>query len=183
MEPSKQGFIKLLRVSEILYLFLVVLSFYLLLLSRTGEARTVWEVLHPAFIPTVFVATSLLLSILLASEKVAYKLLFTIVHSILIHSLFSIIFPAGDLSGQQMDLGRIRLVYDNAVLHGWPPYPIESIVYRIYQGFRGINLQAVLSVVLARMFSIDLLWIHLSLVPVLWGVFTPIVAFLTTKTL
>jgi hypothetical protein len=183
MEPSKQGFIKLLRVSEILYLFLVVLSFYLLLLSRTGEARTVWEVLHPAFIPTVFVATSLLLTILLASEKVAYKLLFIIVHSVLIHSLFSIVFPAGDLSGQQMVLGRIRLFYDNVVLHGWPPHPVESIVYRLYQGFRGLNFQAALSVVFARMFSIDLLWIHLSLVPILWGVFTPIAAFLTTKTL
>jgi hypothetical protein len=183
MPLSERRFAKLLRFNEILYLFLTVLAFYLLFASRTGEAYTVWEVLHPAFIPTLFVATFLLLSILLASEKVAYKLLFIIVHSVLIHSFFSIVFPAGDLSGQQMILGRIRLVYDNAVLHGWPPYPVESIIWRVYQAFRGINFQAALSVVFARMFSIDLLWIHLFLVPVLWGVFTPIATFLTTKTL
>jgi len=142
----------------------------------------VWEVLHPAFIPTVFVATSLLLAILLTSEKVAYKLLFIIVHSVLIHSLFSIVFPGGDLSGQQMWLGRTRLIYDNAVLHGWPPWPVETIQSQIYEWFRGINLQAALSVVFARMFSIDFLWIHLFLVPVLWGVFTPIATYLTTYT-
>ena len=182
MSHSKQGFTKLLRVSERLYLFLIGLSFYLLFLSRAGEARTVWEVLHPAFIPTLFVTTSLLLIIMLTSEKVAYKLLFIIIHSVLIHSLFSIVFPGGDLSGQQMWLGRTRLVYDNAVLHGWPPWPVETVQSQIYEWFRGINLQAALSVIFARMFSIDFLWIHLFLVPVLWGVFTPIATYLTTRT-
>jgi len=155
----------------------------MLFLSRTGEAHTVWEVLHPAFIPVLFVATSLLLKIILTSEKVVYKLLFIIVHSVLLHSFFSIIFPAGDLSGQQMILGRTRLVYDNAILHGWPPWSVETIQSQIYQLFRGQNSQAALSVVLARMFSIDLLRIHLFLVPVLWGVFTPIAAYLTTNTI
>lgn len=182
MSPSKQGFTKPLRVSEILYLFLVALSFYLLLASRAGEARTVWEVLHPAFIPTLFVATSLLLTILLTSEKVSHKLLFIIVHSILMHSLFSIVFPAGDLSGQQMALGRIRPVYDNAVLYGMHAWPIESIPFRVYEWFRGISFQAALSVGFARMFSIDIFWVHLFLVPVLGGVFTPIAVYLTTYT-
>lgn len=182
MPHSSQGFPKILRVGEILYLFLIALLFYLLFLSRAGEVRTVWEILHPAFIPTLFVATSLLLTILLASKKVTYKLLFIIVHSILIHSLFSIVFPAGDLSGQQMAIGRTRLVYDNAILHGWPPWSIETIQSQIYTRFGGINFQAALSVVFARMLSIDFLWIHLFLVPVLWGVFTPIAAYLTTYT-
>ncbi len=182
MEPSERRFTQFLRITGFLYLFLVALSFYLLFLSRTGEARTVWEVLHPAFIPTVFIATSLLLAILLTSERMAYKLLFIIFHSVLIHSFFSIVFPAGDLSGQQMVLGRTRLVYDNAVLHGWPPWPLETVQSQIYARFSGINFQAALSVVFTRMFSIDLLWIHLFLVPVLWGVFTPIAAYLTTYT-
>lgn len=117
---------KFLRIAEFIYSFQIVLAFYLLILSRTGEARTVWEVLHPAFLPTLFVATSLLISILLTSEKVSYKLLFIIFHSVLIHSLFSIIFLGGDLSGQQMVLGRTRVIYDNAVLHGWPPWAVET---------------------------------------------------------
>jgi len=183
MPLSRQGLAKLLRSGEILYLFLVVLSFCLLLLSRTGEAYTVWEVLHPAFIPVLFAATALLVAILLTSEKVTYKLLFIIGYSVLVHSFFSIVFPAGDSSGQQMALGRTRLVYDNAVLHGWPSWTTEAFQSQIYALFNGINFLAALSVVFARMVSIDLLWVHLFLVPVLWGVFTPIAAYLTTGTL
>jgi len=180
MTDSQQGYNELLLTSEIFYLLLVALSFYLLFLSRTGEARTVWEVLHPVFIPALFVATSLLLTIVLSSEKVAYKLLFVIVHSVLVHSLFSIIFPAGDLSGQQMVLGRTRIVYNNAILHGWPPWTLGNVFSEIFTRFAGINFQAALSVVFARMFSLDLLPVHLFLVPVLWGVFTPIVAYFMT---
>jgi len=183
MPLSKQALTKFLHISEILYLFLVLLLFYLLFLSRTGEARTVWEVLHPAFIPTLFIASSLLLTILFTSEKTAHKLLLIIAHSVLVHSLFSIIFPAGDLSGQQMVLGRIRLVYDNAVLHGWFPWTVETVPSLFYEWFKGQSFQAALSVVLSRMLSIDIFWVHLFLIPVLWGFFTPIAAFLVTKTL
>ena len=183
MQPSKQGLTKLLRLSEILYLSLTALSFYLLVVSRTGEARTVWEVLHPAFLPTLFVATSLLLLVLLTSEKVAYKLMFIIVHSILVHSLFSIIFPAGDLSGQQMVLGQTRRVFDNSVLHVLSGWPTQTVPTLIFQMVRGINLQAALSTIFARMFSIDIFYVHLFLVPVLWGIFVPIASFLTTKTI
>jgi len=58
-----------------------------------------------------------------------------------------------------------------------------SLLSQVYEWFRGITFQAALSVVFARMLSVDLLWVHLILVPVLWGVFIPIAAFLTTKAL
>lgn len=183
MRYNNQKSTKLLRISELLYLFLVTLAFYLLFLSRTGEAHTVWEVLHPAFIPVFFVGTSLLITIILTSEKATYKLLLIIVHSVLAHSFFSIIFPGGDLSGQQMVFGKIRLVYDNAILHGWPPWPVEPIQSQVFQFFRGENFQAALSVVFARMFSIDILWTHLLFIPVLWGVFTPVAVYLTANVL
>jgi len=173
---------KRLRYGRILYLFLIGVSFYLLAISRADEARTIWEVLHPAFIPTLFIATSLLLGILLSSEKVAYKLIFVIVISILLHSFFAIIFPAGDSSGQQITLGRIRSVYDN-----FQPLtltsPSKPILSPLYETFRGDHFQAALSVVLARMFSLDILGVHLFFVPVLWGILVPIAAFLTTKAL
>jgi len=174
---------KLLCMGEFFYLFLVGLSFYLLLASRAGEAHTIWEVLHPLFIPIFFIATILLFAILFTSEKVSYILLFIIVHSILLHSLFSILFPAGDLSGQQMILGRTRLVFDNTVIHGWPPWPPKTIQTQIYQWFGEINSQAAVSTVFARMFSLDIFWVHMFLVPALWGVLVPIAAFLTTKIL
>lgn len=181
MSHNEVGAIKILRITEVLYLFTFSSSLCFLLLSRTGEAHTIWEVLSPFFIPTLFAAAFLLLTILLASEKVAYKLFFVIIYSVLVHSFFSIIFPAGDLSGQQIVLGRTRLVFDNVVYNGWTPWPWLSLGQRVFEWFRGITFQASLSVVIARMLSIDVLWVHLFLVPVLWGVFVPIAAFKITK--
>jgi len=181
MPSDNQRPTKLLRIGEILYLFLTVLCFYLLIASRTGEAHTVWEVLNPCFIPTLFVTTSLLLLILFSSENTTQKLLFIIVHSVLIHSLFSIIFPAGDLSGQQMVLGQTRRVFDNTILHGLSGWPTATIQTFIVEVFEGINLQAALTTIFARMLSVDIFYVHLFYIPVLWGVFVPIASFLTTS--
>ncbi len=183
MSRSEQRPTKLLYVADILYIFLVVVSFYLLLLSRTGEARTVWEVLHPAFIPTLFMATSLLIAILPSSEKTNRKMLLIIVHSILLHSFFPIVFPAGDLSGQQTVLGQTRRVFDNTILHGLSGWPTQTLQIFIVEMFEGVNLQAALSTIFARMLGIDIFHVHLFLVPVLWGTFIPVAAFLTTRAL
>jgi len=174
---------KPLHISEILYLSLAILLFFLLIASRTGEAQTVWQVLHPAFIPTLFATTFLLLTILFTSERTTHKLLFIIIHSILVHSLFSIIFPAGDLSGQQMVLGGTRRVFDNTILPGLSKWTTKTIQLSTFDMFKGTNLQASLSTIFARMFSTDIFYIHLFLVPVLWGIFVPIASFLTTKAL
>ena len=138
--------------------------------------------MHPAFIPTFFATTFLLLIIIFSSEKVEYKLLFVILHSILVHALMVIIFPAGNLGVQQMILGRTRLVFDNVVSHGYG-WTVDTILLKIYALFRGVNLQTAFSVLLARMFGVDVYWSHLLLVPLLWGVFAPVMAFMVSKEL
>jgi len=172
-----------LHVLEGFYLLLLALLFYLLLLARSGEVYTVWQYLHPMFMPLYFATTFLLLTIIFSHEKTEYKLLFVIIHSILSHSFFIIIFPAGDISGQQSVLARTRLIFDNVIIHGWPPWPVTNILERIYNIFRGLNFQAASSVMFARMFGVDVYEIHMLLVPVLWGVFVPIAAFMTAKAL
>ena len=172
-----------LYVIRILYLFMVALSFFMLFMSRAGEVHTVWEVMHPAFIPTFFATTLLLLGIVFSSENLSYKLFFIIVLSILSHSFFVIIFPAGDVGGQQLSLSATRLVFDNVTLHGAAKGPMENILLQMYQWSRGINFQTALNVILARMFGVDVYWSHILLVPLLWGVFIPIAAFAATKTL
>ena len=174
---------KLLRFAEFLDLSLTCVCFYLLWLSRTGEARTVWESLHPAFLPTLFITTSILAIILFTPEKNSHKLLLVTIHSILIHSLFSVILPAGDLSGQQMVLGRTRRVFDNTILHGLSGWPTSTISVFVLEALRGTNLQAVLSTVFARMLNVDILYVHLFLVPILWGAFVPLGSFLVTREL
>ena len=170
-----------INIVEIIYLLLIAVSFYLLFTSRSGEIYTVWQFMHPMFIPLFFVATFFLTLIIFSPARTEQKLMFIIIHSILIHSFFFIVFPAGDISGQQMMLGRTRLVYDNVILNGWPPSPSENVLRQIYSWFRPTNFQMALSVILARIFAVDVLWVHLLLVPTLWGVFIPIAVFMITK--
>jgi hypothetical protein len=167
---------------ECSYLIAIGLSLYLLYLSRADEVYTVWQVIHPAFLPTFITATFLLLIIIFSTAKVEHKLLFTILHSILSHSLMVIVFPAGKVGVQQMILGRTRLVFDNLVFHGlgWAQ---EGFLLKIYSSLKGHNLQAVLSSILARMLGIDVYWTHLLFIPILWGIFVPLIAFLISKTL
>jgi len=49
------------------------------------------------------------------------------------------------------------------------------------EALAGTNLQAALSTIIGRMLSTDVLYVHLFLVPVLWGVFVPVGSFLLTR--
>ena len=138
--------------------------------------------MHPLFIPTFFAATFFLLVALFRSENVAHKLSLVIIHSILLHIFFSVVLPAGDTSGQQLYLGRIRFAFDDTTIRAWLPSSDISALSLIYELFKGLNFQASISTILARMFSLDIFWAHLFLVPVLWGVFTPIAVYLVTRT-
>jgi len=171
-----------LDIVRLLYLCMVSLLFCLLFMSRSGEVHTVWEFMHPAFIPMLFATTFLLLAVIFLTEEVEYKLLFVIFYSILIHTFFIIVFPAGDVGGQQLVLSETRSVFDNRVFHGLS-WSGENIFLQIFSVLRGKNFQTAISVICARMLSIDVYWSHSLLVPLLCGVFVPIAAFKVTKTL
>ena len=172
-------------IISVSYLLLVGISLSLLLLARSGEVYTVWEALNPLFLPFYFSATFLLLSVIFSPGNVDKKLLFIIIHCILTHSLYAVIFPAGDIGAQILTLGRSRLVYENISINGWPVSlpPTSNFFSRIYYWFRGINFQTALSVTFARMLAVDILWSHLWLVPLFWGTFVPLAAFLTSRAL
>ncbi len=170
-----------INIAEIIYLLLIAASFFLLFTSRSSEIYTVWQFMHPMFIPLLFLTTFLLVLIIFSPTKTEQKLMLIIIHSVLIHSFFFIVFPAGDIGGQQLMLARTRMVFDNIILNGWPPSPPENILGQIYSWFRPTNFQMGLSVISARMFAIDVFWPHLLLVPILWGAFLPIAVFMITK--
>jgi hypothetical protein len=74
-------------------------------------------------------------------------------------------------------------VFDNTILHGLSGYPTATVQTLIIETFKGTNLQAALSTVFARMLGIDIFYVHLFLIPILWGTFVPIASFLVTKTI
>ena len=182
MSSSKPSVHLPLHIARFLYLLTLAFLFYMLFQKRSGEVYTVWGVIDYSFIMLFLTSTFLLLLLLFSSERTKYKLLFTVMHSILSHTFMVIIFPAGNVGVQQMLLGTTRPIYENTMTHGYG-WTIESIQSKIYALVRGKNFQASFSVILARMFSVDVYWIHLLLVPLLWGIFVPIVAFMVSKAL
>jgi len=80
-----------------------------------------------------------------------------------------------------MVLGSTRRVFDNTFPLGLSKLPTSAIPVFIFEMLKGTNLQAALTTIFARMLSIDILYVHLFYIPVLWGVFVPIASFLTTK--
>jgi len=72
-------------------------------------------------------------------------------------------------------------VFDNTILHGLSGWPTQTIQIFIVEMFDGINLQAALSTIFARILGTDILSIHLFFIPTLWGTFIPVASFLTTR--
>lgn len=167
---------------RIIYLFLVGLAFILLCISRSGEVYTVWTAIHPLFLPVFLSSTFVLLTIIFSSEKTQHKLLFAILHSILSHSFMIMIFPAGNVGVQQYILGKTRLVFDNVISNGIGA-SIPSFLPRLYYLCSGDNFQTAFSVLFARMLSVDVYWVHVPLIPLLWGIFVPLIAFVSSRTL
>jgi len=181
VESGRSGRMLRPRIFQIAYLFMAALSFYLLFSSRKPEVYTVWNAMHPAFMPVFFITTLVLFLSVFSSDKVGYKLALIIIHSILVNTFFVFIFPAsGDVGGQQTVLGNARLLYDNIIPRGLgvsaeSPFIIPHI---FMEGF----LNA-FTVIFARMFAIDIFWAHVLFMPVVWGALVPLAAFMVTRAL
>lgn len=179
--PKLVGEISHLRILQLAYLVLAFSSFYLLYLSRAPEAHTVWDTMHPAFLPVFFLSTLTLLAIVMSPERVSYKMPLIFVHSILINSFFIFIFPAsGDVGGQQTVLGNARIIYESIVPRGFGVSAESPLIvpHVVMEGFL-----VVFPVIFARMFAVDILWTHLFFMPVMWGIFIPLAAFMVARVL
>jgi len=168
--------------TRLVFFFLVFFSLYLLVISRAGEIHTVWEFMNPLFMPVFFAVTLLLAWIVFSSEGIRFKLVFVMLYCFIGVSFYAAVFPAGTLGSQQSVLGITRLLYDNVVLHGWGG-DVENVFLRVYNWLDKPNFQSVYTIVLARMFGVDVFWVHLFFMPVLWGIFVPLIAFLIARTL
>jgi len=174
-----------LSFAKFLYLLMISLSFYLLFISRQPEMiENFPEVLNPYFMPLLFAATLLLLIIVSSAERIGSKLTLIILHSILIHSLIFALLPTSvDPGDPAQILGRVRRVYDNVSTHGTYGFFPDQLLFTIFLWLRGDNFQSAVSSIFARMFGIDVYWSNALVLPLLWGIFVPLVAFAMTRKL
>lgn len=171
------------RWLEMAFVAFLCLQIIFLLQSRTSLPDRVWVTMNPWVMVLFFVNTALLVALMFTAEKWQVKLLLIVGHSILAHMFFVLVFDVGYGWDQFITLGITRRLFDESA---WPQniafslHTPGSLLVKVYRVLAG-TLAPVLSTTLSRMFGVDVLWGHLLLVPLLWGIFVPIIAYRITE--
>ncbi len=174
-------------VSEFAYVILAVVSFLFLVTSRSEEVVVIWDVIHPAFLPSYLVATFVLLVVLFSKASRRTKIFFVIIHSLIIHSVLFLVFNPGLGGDPWHELGRIRDIY---IFGKNVPNIVDYLLsgesyspsFLIYFAFRKRVYES-LVVILANMFSVDIYWVHFWMSPVLCSIITPFLVYEIVKIL
>ena len=175
----------------LIYLVLIVSSVSFLLASRTKIGPYVYSNLHPWFMPAFLVTVLFLGGLIMSKGGSPQKLWFVVILSVLSCSFLVVVLDAGYGWDTWVHLGMTRQVYDNVLYDAYGnPWrfhfsfspSLRRVLGTIYRSAEHA-LEYSLSVTLARMFYVDVYWVHLLLVPLLWGIFTPIISYTTAKAL
>lgn len=157
---------------------LVVVFVYLLFQARTPIPTTIWETFSSSNLVVYLAMTFLLLVIIMYRGKPQTKL-----SLIVVHSLVSVMFKVMISESRYGYDTWISLAYSKIVYSGEYPERVSFMVYsqlpllsKIYHVTERVNLYS-LSVMFARMFSVDVYWSHLLLSPLLWGIFMPVLTY------
>ena len=156
------------------FLFSVVMAFRLLWLGRTGEGgASVWLTIPSFFIPLFLIASFSLMGILVfASLSNTLKLGLVCIHSFLAHSLFLLVWYPGRYGDPWTHLGSARYIARIGM-----PYAYSWLVKQFLIVDLALRVQEALTVFFGRMFSVDVYWVHVVLVPLLWSTLVPLIAY------
>jgi len=163
------------------FLALVGISFYALLMARTGEGRTsVWLTIPNFFLPTFLLAALFLLFALFMTRiNVGVKVALVAVFSFLVHSLFLIVWYPGRYGDPWVHLGEERVIYMTGA-----PYAYERLLARhSFLDLVTSKAQYALVVFFTRMFSVDIYWVHVVFMPFFWSLFTVLFSYKITEML
>lgn len=166
---------------SLVYFFFIVLIAYcafLLVKARSGWLYgTVWSIISPSFFPTYFLATFVLIGIVLYSRtKTVSKMLLTVMYSLISTMILAIVLYPG-VGGDPLDnMGLARMMFDYGNLR----YGLALSPFHTYWMLKEKAL-ALLTAMVAKMFVVDVYWIHTFITPFLWGVFVPLTAYKIAK--
>lgn len=156
------------------FLLSAAVAFWLLVLGRTGEGgESVWLTIPEFFIPLfIFVSFSLISILVFTDLSRALKLGLVCIYSFLAHGLFLLVWYPGRFGDPWIHLGAARYIAKTGM-----PYAYSWLVNQLLIVDLAFKIQEALTVFLGRMFSIDLYWVHVVLVPLLWAVLVPLTAY------
>jgi len=163
------------------YLALFVYMVYLLLMSRTPTTAPLWAVFNPAYLGVYFVMTLLLLALIAKKGNSNLRLGLLILHCIVSHIFWVALYETRMGFDYWIGGWVSRGAYSGEVPQ-WNIFTASAPLVRIFH-FSQMVLSPYMSALSARMFFIDVYWTHLLFMPLIWGVFVPIVAYSVSKML
>ena len=154
------------------FLLSVAIAFYVLLLARTGEGViSVWLTIPDFFLPVFFLSSLCLVIILFFTEiHIEVKLSLISVYSFLSHSLFLIVWYPGRYGDPWSHLGQARFIDKTGTFYAYD----WLISQRLMADIVKYKAQYALVGFFKRMFSLDIYWVHVFFIPLLWSIFVPI---------
>lgn len=161
------------------YASLAVVSFLLLIFSRSDEIRVVWNSVHPAFLFSYFLTTFALFTVILSKISKKVKITLAVIHAFLAHSLLVLVFDQLVSGDPWHELGRIRdiLIFENDIPNIFGLISEgSSPIFSVYYAFRKRSYHA-LVVIFSQMFSVDVSRIAVFLIPVLSSILVPLLMY------
>jgi hypothetical protein len=156
-------------------LLMMGIAFYALIVARTTEGVTsVWLTIPNFFLP-VFLFSSLLLlfTLFFTRLSVDLKLSLILLYSFLVHSLFLLVWYPGRYGDPWTHLGRARFIDQFGA-----PYAYDWLLKNLY--IKDIIIgktQYALVAIFRRFLSVDIYWVHIAFIPLVWALFTPLFSY------
>ena len=159
----------------IVFITLLAIAFRLLLQARTGEGgASVWLTIPSVFIPVFLLVTLSLVAILLfTSLNVGIKLGLICAYTFLAHSLFLLIWYPGRYGDPWFHLGEARYISRTGMPYAYSWMLSNFLILDLFK----YRAQYALVVLFEKMVSVDVYWVHVALIPVLWSIFVPVFSY------
>jgi len=168
-----------------LYIAFFLLSLFTLLDVRSGWiVGPIWNAIPPIFLQTYFIATAFLVGIVLLPGKISFKLLFVVLHSVFSLSILLLVLYPGIIwydPWYEMAQARVVLLETRRLFEAASSLGISSGFIRAANSIiRGLG-DHVLLVTFTETLNIDMYWVFVSLLPLLWGFFVPLTSYKLTR--
>lgn len=166
-----------------LYIVFLLSSLFMLLDVRSGWiVGPIWNAIPPIFLQTYFIATAFLMGMVLLPGRISVKLIFISLHSVFSLSILVLVLYPGIIwydPWYEMARARVVLLVARGVL-GSAPLGFSVFIRGINSFIRGLGAH-ILLVTFTEALNVDMYWIFVFLLPLLWGFFVPLTSYKITR--
>jgi hypothetical protein len=168
-----------------LYISFFLFSLYILSDVRSGWIEgPIWNAIPSIFLQTYFIATAFLAGMVILPGRISVKLVFIILHSVFSLSiLLLVLYPGIVWYDPWYEMAQARVVLLETVnLFERASLGVPFFIRSLNSHLRGLG-DHVLLVTFTEALRIDMYWIFVFLLPLMWGFFVPLTSYKMTRML